>query len=460
MHIVLLAAILATAAATSTDEPAFEKADGYRGIWYFNQETKDEYVYKYSGGLGTYCADHIPMAVYAPKVRKTFFVYGGASEDGKSLLEMVGYYDHKRKQVCRPTILMDKHTEDAHDNPVIALDDKGYVWVFASAHGTSRPAFIFKSKEPYSIDDFEQVAKTNFSYPQPWWIPGKGFLFLQTIYQGGRMLFSTTSEDGRQWSEPRCYGHIEQGHYQVTWPCGNRVGSTFNHHPTKGGLNFRTNLYYIETPDMGATWTTVAGTPVETPLKTIANPGLVHDYAAERLNVYIMDLNFDADGRPIILYLTSKGWKPGPENAPHTWHTAHWDGTQWDIRDVGTSDHDYDMGSLYVEPKGIWRVIGPMLPGPQPYGTGGEVVMKTSADQGQTWSAEIPLTANSPRNHSYVRRPLNADPGFYAFWADGDARKRSESRLYFYDKESNRVMRLPDKMDSPSMKAEAMTAPN
>jgi len=29
---------------------------GYRGIWYMNQLSYDEYVYKYSGGLGTYCA--------------------------------------------------------------------------------------------------------------------------------------------------------------------------------------------------------------------------------------------------------------------------------------------------------------------------------------------------------------------------------------------------------------------
>ena len=37
--------------------------DGYRGIWYMNQPTKDEYAYKYSGGLGTYTANHVPMAV-------------------------------------------------------------------------------------------------------------------------------------------------------------------------------------------------------------------------------------------------------------------------------------------------------------------------------------------------------------------------------------------------------------
>ena len=32
------------------------KDDGYRGVWYQNQATNDQYKYKYSGGLGTYCA--------------------------------------------------------------------------------------------------------------------------------------------------------------------------------------------------------------------------------------------------------------------------------------------------------------------------------------------------------------------------------------------------------------------
>ena len=49
------------------------KTDGYRGIWYFNQPSDDEYRYKYSGGLGTYCAKHIPLAYYAKEVDKTFF---------------------------------------------------------------------------------------------------------------------------------------------------------------------------------------------------------------------------------------------------------------------------------------------------------------------------------------------------------------------------------------------------
>ena len=56
-------------------------ADGFRGIWYMNQPSKDEYAYKYSGGMATYPWQHHPIAIYAPEADKTFFVYGGRYKD-------------------------------------------------------------------------------------------------------------------------------------------------------------------------------------------------------------------------------------------------------------------------------------------------------------------------------------------------------------------------------------------
>ena len=50
--------------------------DGYRGIWFTLGQMYD-YGDKYSGGLGTYTAKHKPLAIYAPAIQKTFFVYGG-----------------------------------------------------------------------------------------------------------------------------------------------------------------------------------------------------------------------------------------------------------------------------------------------------------------------------------------------------------------------------------------------
>lgn len=429
-----------------------EKAAGYQGIWYANQPTRDEYVYKYSGGLATYCMKHIPMAVYAPQVNKTFFVYGGASTDGKSLLEMVSYYDHATGEVPRPTILMDKKTDDAHDNPVISLDESGYLWVFASSHGTARPSYIFRGKAPYNVDAFDQVLETNFSYPQPWYLPGNGFLFLHTRYKAGRGLYVTTSPDGRTWSDAACLAHIGEGHYQVSWPHGTTVGTAFDYHPKGKGLNFRTNLYYVATEDMGRTWKTAGGETVQTPLDSIHNPALVHDYEAEQLLVYVKDINYDAQGNPVILFVTSKGWEPGPKNAPHTWRLASWRAGAWSITDVAVSDNNYDSGSLYLGEHGAWEIIGPTEPGPQPYNPGGEIAVWDSQDDGATWTRTQLLTHGSPYNHSHVRRPLNAQPGFYAFWADGDTRKPSQSRLYCYDKAEGCVRVLPEHMDHDAQK--------
>ena len=360
-------------------------ADGYRGIWYMNQPQKNEYAYKYSGGLGTYCEEHRPFAVYAKAADKTFFCYGGTTPDNKTLLHMVSYFDHKTGTVPRPRILIDKKTDDAHDNPVIALDDAGHIWIFSSSHGTSRPSYLWVSVEPYSIDRFEQVRATafatdkfpmNFSYPQPHYIPGEGFCFLLTRYAGGRMLFSSSSPDGREWTKPRPHAEIEMGHYQVSERFGRKIGTCFNYHPKPQGLNWRTNLYYMETADGGRTWTTVDGKPLAVPLTAVKNPALVHDYQADKRIVYMKDINFDAEGRPILLYLTSGGWEAGPANDPRIWETARWTGSEWEIRGSIRSDNNYDTGSLYVEQGGALADHRPdrnRPPAVQPRRRGGHV---------------------------------------------------------------------------------------
>ena len=98
-----------------------------------------------------------------------------------------------------------------------------------------------------------------------------------------------------------------------------------------------------------------------------------------------------------------------------------------------TSDHNYDYGSLYLEVDGTWRLIAPTEPGPQPYCTGGEMVMWTSGDEGLSWQKSKQLTQDSKFNHTFARQPLHAHDDFYALWADGDAHQPSESSLYFTD---------------------------
>src|SRR5690554_1449015 len=156
-------------AEAQVNKPHKERADGYKGIW-FTLNQFSEYGDKYSGGLGTYTANHIPLAIYAEEVNKTFFVYGGTIPGERHLLIMASYYDHEKNRVPRPTIVHDKEgVNDPHDNPSIAMDGDGHIWVFISGRGRARPGFKYRSVEPYSVDAFEMIREEEMTYPQPWW---------------------------------------------------------------------------------------------------------------------------------------------------------------------------------------------------------------------------------------------------------------------------------------------------
>ncbi len=431
------------------------KDTGYRGIWYSVGRLDNEYVYKYSGGLGTYCSSHNPHAVYAPEANKTFFVYGGTRPGERALLACVGRYDHASGKAFQPTILVDKGTDDAHDNPVLALGDGGYLWVFVSAHGAARPAYILRSRKPYDIEAFDLVEATNYSYPQPWHFPGRGFLLLHTRYEeGGRSLFGQSSPDGRVWSVPQRIARVAFGHYAVSWPFfgAGKAGMAFNYHPdgfrgesSKKGLDYRTNVYYCETRDMGESWRNVQGEALGLPLRTVDNPALVRDYEGEGLLCYLLNVAYDVQGNPAILHVTSTTWVSGP--ADRWLRVAYWDGAVWRFREVCRVDSNYDMGSLYIEADGVWRIVAPTVSGPQAYNPGGEMALWISGDRGVTWSLRRQLTRNSLFNHAYARVPLNAHSDFYAFWADGHGRRPSESRLYFCDRSGRKVWRLPHIVD-------------
>lgn len=424
-----------------TSSPAQNpRADGYKGIW-FTLGQPSEYGDKYSGGLGTYTSSHVPIAIYDKKAGKTFFVYGGTTaKDEKHLLIMLSYYDHKKGIVPKPVIVYDKlGVDDPHDNASLSIDKSGHLWIFVSGRNTTRPGLIFKSTAPYAIDRFEKIREGDMTYPQPWYINDKGFLYLFTKYTNGRELYWTTSVDGRLWTPEQKLAGMG-GHYQVSNNRNGRIISVFNYHPG-GNVDKRTNLYLVQSTDMGKTWKSMEGKNLQLPLTSIQNDALVKNYEAEGSLVYINDLNFDRDGNPVILAVISKGFQPGPKGNPREWTIIHWNEGKWKFYKVCESTHNYDMGSLYIH-ENDWKIIGPTETGPQQYGTGGEMALWQSMDEGAHWKKIKSITANSEHNHSYARRPLNAHPGFYSFWADGNADKLSTSKLYFCD-DKGKVWILP-----------------
>jgi len=414
-----------------------QKVDGYRGIW-FELNQKFEHGDKYSGGLGTYTAKHIPLAIFAPEVQKTFFVYGGTIErDQKHLLCMIGEYDHKSHLVSRPTVVYDKMgVDDPHDDPTIMIDDDGYIWVFVSGRGNKRKGIKLRSDKPFDINAFTQVSSEIFAYPQIWNTKNGLFHFF-TKYTGVRELYFETSKDGFKWTEDAMLAGIREspdkksGHYQVSnhFNEGDIIGTFFNRH-RDGHPDTRTDLYYLQTRDFGKTWEDIHRNPVNLPLSEVGISPRITDYQSLGKNVYMKDMGYDSKGNPVCLYITSGGHEPGPDNLPYQWRVTRWNGRQWKTHDICESDHNYDMGSLYLSDS-AWMVAGPTETGPQLWGTGGEIAIWTSVNKGQDWEKQRDVTRKSKLNHSYVRRPLNAKAPFCFFWASGHAHEFSISELYF-----------------------------
>lgn len=495
-------------------------ADGYRGIWHGQvQGGLPGYDYKYSGGLGTYPQQHSPIAIYAKDADKTFFVYGAAAGDvtadekNNTLQLHIGEFDHATGKVSRPRILIDRREAwgrtDAHENPTLAMDDEGHLYVAINTHGPARldsrhgetgaASYIYRSVEPYRVDRFTRIVGdipltdedrgtggSNFSYANPWWIKGTGddggddgggLLLLHVKYRSWRertLAWLTGRADadspgGFTWSPRRTLAAVEQGHYGVSWrmPDGRGVGVAINFHPNemvadsdRAGLDSRTNLYYLQRRGLDGVWTTITDEPfIDAPTtREQLAPALVHDYLTEGKLVYLKEVRFDTTGRPVIVYLTSDDYRPGMGGEKMV-HTARWDGERWIIRDIATCDHNYDHGTLLIEAEGdegreVWRLLAPLGPGPQPGHTGGEMRMLVSSDRGETWRVEHRYTGISDVNHTYARPVLGGQPDFAALWADGDPTRVSPSRLYFTNRDGSAVWRLPYHMTQEAARPE------
>lgn len=459
--ITIALALLTLASAASAQPNNNKKQPGYKGIW-FTLGQESTYGYKYSGGLATYTMKHNPIAVYSKEVDKTFFVYGGTTAaNERHLLCMVGCYDHQTGMVQKPVCVFDKeNTNDPHDNPAIQIDKDGYLWVFVSGRAKKRPGYIYKSDKPYDINSFTKILKLEMTYPQPMYDPERGFFVLYTKYDGKRQLFWMTSKDGSEWDQGhhladiRCPGDKMSGHYQITGydAAHGKIVTTFNRHKN-GDCDTRTNIYYLESLDWGQTWTTADGKVIETPVRDLDSPSLILDAQSKGQNVYIKDVNFDSKGNAVVLYLTSYGHQPGPQHGPREWFTANWNGKEWKFNKITNSYHDYDSGSIYVDSDKCWTVIAPTEPGPQLWGTGGEIAVWKTKNAGKSWKKVMQLTENSRYNQGYVRRPYNAADPFKYFWCDGNPDRLTECHIYFGDSKGNMWV-LPYDMEDEWQKPE------
>jgi hypothetical protein len=368
---------------------------------------------------------------------------------------MIGYFDHDKGIVPKPIIVRDcGEFSDAHANPALSIDDAGHLWVFAAKRGKF-PGKIYRTAKPFDIHTFKEVGDGD-AYPQPWHLPDRGHFLLFTKYTAGRENYWRTSKDGLRWTEEQKLTH--GGHYCSSFLHNGTMLVACDWHNQSS--DNRTNLYFMKTADMGATWTTVDGNPLTTPLKFPDNPALVRDYHRDKRYVFLNDVKVDRAGRPLLLYVTSASgaYGPGPQGNPRAWTLARWDGKAWRFSKITDVDHNYDYGNLHVESDGTLLAVGATEPGPSRDWCGGEISLWISKDNGDTWVRDRKLTADSSRNHTFPRIPINAHPDFFAVWADGNPEKVSDSHLYFARRDAT-AFRLPAEMTEATARPQALSRP-
>ncbi len=361
---------------------------------------------------------------------------------------MISYFDHKSHLVPRPVIVYDKMgVTDAQDNAALSIDSDGYIWVFVSGRGRTRPGLIFKSTAPWSIDSFDLVLEDEILFPQPVWLNDSCFFLMHSKLLKGRELYWTSSINGKIWSESRKIAGMG-GHFQTTGAFGNTIFTVFSYYPD-GNVDMRTNLYLLKTDNYGKTWKSIDGKIITTPLTEVVNDALIKDYSREKKLVYINDLNFDSHGNPVILAIISSGYIPGQSGEPRDLVVIRWKENKWVFSKVSSVDHNFDICPIYIS-KDEWRIIAPTGAGVQKDVTGGEMEIWVSHNEGDDWEKSLEVTKNSTSNNSFPRRPLNTNKEFFAYWVDGNAENISQSMLYFTNEKCNKVWVLPYNMKKDS----------
>lgn len=415
-----------------------------RGVWYccgHQVNTLPGHEWVYSGPMATYCAWHRPMAVYAAKVNKTFFVYGNADNS-----PTISVYDHGTGEFAYPVVLGSNPDGDAHRNPTLLIDADGFLHVFWGAHG--HESHVLRSVRPYDQTEWETVADLpdlKTSYPQPWeLLPGEMFVSYRQAptWETSSWRMTVSQDGGRTWAPPRELVNLgESAVYGITigatgdYP--RRVhfvwsrlgGGTPEEIASKHLWARRYNIYYACSDDGGYTWQRSDGTPYELPVTLETAEEL---YNCGQRGVWLKDIQLDSQGRPYVLFVDSD-----PETYLSRWMVGRQTAEGWRFSSFAESDHMYDDGGIAILSDDDIRVYAPTT-NVQPSEDGGEIEEWQSTDGGDTWRNTRHVTSGSQYSHNNVKIAYNHQQGpgdLRMLWSYGDSNyppETDEVRLHGY----------------------------
>ncbi|MBQ4811790.1 BNR-4 repeat-containing protein [Pseudoalteromonas luteoviolacea] len=431
-----------------------------------NGDGVNESVPKYSGNLSTYTTKHYPMAVKHSNGLVYFTYSGPVKLDGTSTYAStagqgqtttptkfldprgksralgiyVAKYDPRTDKVSKPVLVHAKYTDDPHDNAVVNIDDKGYVYVLIAGRGQSRGAFLYKSTTPGSIDAFSDITPDNYdytsfdsrfgragiAYPKLFWVDSDGgyFRLIYTVYCstpdcGKRNVFTAKlNVDG---SKARLEEVVRvagfKGHYSIANAKGNDIVMAFNVH-LNNSVDHRTNLYYMHSNDGGKTWKNAHNQSVVLPMLTSASLDQVavreyyHNGQTIGRRIYVKDINFSGTGnskKPMILYVGvvgNNGYIPST-TADHYLAKAFYDGSNWSQARISNDvDNNYSSGALISDGSNSYDVYFPGTPEAHNNALGGGAIAKTFTVSG--WNQQYAANYITPsRSASDYRTPAD-----------------------------------------------------
>ncbi|MCX7824164.1 MAG: BNR repeat-containing protein [Verrucomicrobiae bacterium] len=433
------------------------------GVWYASgtANTLPGHRYVYSGPMATYSVWHRPMAVFAPAVNKTFFVYGNATN-----APTISFYDHARRVFARPVVVGGNRDGDAHRNPTLHVAGDGHLYIFYGAHG--HPTRVVKSAAAYDISAWirkPDLPDEKTTYPQPWQLKA-GELFVSwrgqplsavreskdAAGQPPGWRFSVSRDGGSTWDAPTDLVRFqdatayaitiaEEGAYprkiHITW--SRLGGGTEKEQKEKHLWARRYNVYYARSEDGGATWKRSDGTHYTLPITEAAAEKI---YDSGQHGVWLKDIQLDPQGNPCILFIDAD-----VATYASAWKFARHAGGRWDVSDVAASDHMYDDGGLVIRNPEDFRVYGPTT-ATQPQEDGGEIEEWRSSDGGKTWAHTRHITRGSPLSHNCVKVVFGHQRGpgdFQLLWSYGDSNYPPSTRevgMYFYGEARGEAARV------------------